>query len=170
MTSNRPADGFLGVAEGRAPGLFVTGSGDSHLEDVYHTERGGDLPEPAREAYGGSAIALIDSLTEHLLPPQGTVADLSRLDENMPGVGASTVSGVVDHLEETTALDHSPFALLEGMHEESNSGPTFGPAPSDMYKGMPGVASGRCMDAETFASLVNDVLVEQARRHGMDLS
>jgi len=26
------------------------------------------------------------------------------------------------------------------------------------------------MDAETFAALVNDVLVRQARRHGVDLS
>jgi len=26
------------------------------------------------------------------------------------------------------------------------------------------------MDAETFATLVNDVLVRQARRHGVDLS
>lgn len=171
VTSNRPADGFLGVAEGRAPSLFVPGSGDSPLEDAYHTERGDDLPEPDREAYGGSAIALIDSLTEHLLPSQvRTVADLSGLDENTPGVGASTVSGVVDRPEETTALDHSPFALLDSAHEKPTSGPTFGPAPSDTYKGAPGVASGRCMDAETFASLVNDVLVEQARRHGVDLS
>ena len=171
VTSNRLADGFLGVAEGRAPSLFVPGSGDSPLEDAYHTERGDDLPEPDRAAYGGSAIALIDSLTEHLLPSQvRTVADLSRLDENTPEVGSSTVSGVVDHPEETPALDHSPFALLDSEHEEPTSGPTFGPAPSDTYKGAPGVASGRCMDVETFASLVNDVLVEQARRHGVDLS
>lgn len=170
MTSNSLAGGLLETAGDRSSGLFVPGSGDSPLEDVYRAERGDDRPEPDREAYGGSAIALIESLTEHLLPSQGTVADLSRLDENTPEVGASTVSDVVDPPEETPALDHSPFALLDSVHGESASGPTFGPAPSDTYKGAPGVASGRCMDAETFASLVNDVLVEQARRHGVDLS
>jgi hypothetical protein len=168
--SNGLADGLLETAEDRSSGLSVQGSGDSLLGDVYRAERGGDLPEPDREAFGGSAIALIESLAEHLLASQGTVAALSRSDENVPGVGTSTVSGVVDHPEETTALEHSSFALLESVYEKPISEPTFGPAPSDTYKGVPRVASGQCMDAETFASLINDVLVEQARRRGVDLS
>jgi hypothetical protein len=171
VTPNGLADGLLETGDRRSD-LSVQGSGDSPLGDVYRTEWGGDLPEFDHEAYGGgSAIALIESLTEHLLASQKTVAALSRPDENVPpGVGTSTISDVVDNPEETRALEHSSFALLESVYEEPISGPTFGPASSDTYKGVPRVASGRCMDAETFASLVNDVLVEQARRHGVDLS
>jgi hypothetical protein len=130
------------------------------------------LPEPNRdEAYGNSAIALIDSLAEHLLLPQvRTAGDSSRLGENAPGVAASTVSDVADRPKEPAASDPSPFASLDTVHEELISGLTFGPKPSDTDKEVPGVASNRYTDAEAFASLVNDVLVEQARRHGMDLS
>jgi hypothetical protein len=56
------------------------------------------------------------------------------------------------------------------VHEEPTGGLTSGSKPSDLDKEVSGIAFDRYMDAETFASLVNDVLVEQARRHGVDLS
>jgi hypothetical protein len=110
-------------------------------------------------------------MAEHLLPSRvRTVGGLPRLGENTPGVAAPTVSGVADHPEETTASDRSPFAFLDSVHEEATGGFTSGSKPSDPDKEVSGIAFDRYMEAETFASLVNEVLVEQARRHGVDLS
>jgi hypothetical protein len=149
---NSLANGFLEVAGDRDPELSVPGSGDS--------------PEPNREAYGDSAIALIDSLAEHLLSPQvRTVGGLAAKAPAVP-TGANTTG----HLEEATTPERSPFAPLDSGRGEPIGRLTTGPKPSDTNEEVPGVAFDRYVDAETFASLVNDVLVEQARRHGVDLS
>jgi len=157
------ADGFL-EAEGWGSNLPVRGSGNSS-EDAYRTERGIDLPE--HETPGNSAIALIDSLAEYLLPAP-TVEDLPGSGGNTPGVAASTTPDVADHPEEAAAPDRTPFAFLDSA--------PGGPASDELVFStklsdeVSGIVSDRHVDAGAFASLVNEALVEQARRHGVDLS
>jgi hypothetical protein len=100
-------------------------------------------PDGLPESFPRGAVPLIDALAEHLLVPNDQIA------------GSLPAGSVVDR---------SPPASLDGADRISFSSGRSDPDPSNE------AASDPYMDAETFAALVNDALVRQARRHGVDLS
>jgi hypothetical protein len=120
----------------------------------------GNLPAFDPEAHGNSAIALIDSLAELVLAPE------ARIDESLPASGArggGATAPVTARAWEQSGeeADLYLFALSDGAEGE---GADQNPS------GIAEETFPRRMDAEAFAALVNDVLVRQARRHGVDLS
>jgi hypothetical protein len=103
------------------------------------------------------AVAMIDALAEHLLAPNDQVAGSPPASEVRDGGAAGAVH------------DRSPLTSLDGADREP-----AGRSPSGSGRPDPDpnreAASDPYIDAETFATLVNDVLIRQARRHGVDLS
>jgi hypothetical protein len=141
----------------------AAGSGDPDLP----VSSSGDLPELDPE--GNSAVALIDSLAEQVLVPE------ARIDESLPasrtgGGGAPVTARVWEQPGQEADLGRSPFALSDGAAREEVAGHN---PPGSLRSDPNGIAEetfARNIDAETLAALVNDVLVRQARRHGVDLS
>ena len=149
------ADSFLKAARGRVPDLPVVG-----------------LYDPNHEAYGSSAIALIAALAEHLLVPR------AQFSGSLPASGArdggvvarSVPAHVWERPEEEAVLDRPALALSDGADGEPAGRLPSGSDRTDLGGQSIEVAPDRYMDAEIFAAFVNDVLVRQARRHGVDLS
>ena len=144
------AEGALIAAE---PGRAAT----HHPEIVDRSPR-----EPTLEAHANGAAALIGSLADRLLAPEARVAgsspkrDVSE-DGRAPSVAARPWEQPAEEIPNRSLL-----AFSGGADEESAGRPDADPIAEE--------TSDRHMDAEAFAALVNDVLVRQARRHGVDLS
>lgn len=137
-------------------------------DDAQHGARVPRLaPPPAREVRGspapiaGSAVQMINAHAEHLLAAAAATApDEPPLDAQT--TPPSPAAGMPDPAGHTMA----PRA------DEERAGPV--PAPAALAQpDEPSLierAFGRPLDAAGLAALVNEVLVEQARRHGVDLS
>ena len=113
---------------------------------------GGRAPrsqKPGSETRGGNAVTSVDSLAQHLL------ASEARND----GATRSVPAYAGDRSREGTAPDLPALAFPDGA-----DGVTIGRFASGSNR------PDRYSEAQTVATLVNDVLVEQARRHGVDLS
>lgn len=110
------------------------------------------------EAYGSDAMASIDSLAERLLAPRPT----ESLPEAHDGVGSVPA-------RRGEILAHSPFVSLDSADEYPGPYPanTSGSGPAGE---IPDAVSDQDMDAQTYAALVNEALIRQAQRHGVDLS
>jgi hypothetical protein len=169
---NNLTDSFPEAAGGRDPDLPVPGLGVSPLEGTYDTERGVNLPlEPYHEVHSGSAIALIGSLAEHLLVSRAQTADsASASGAHHNGLVESVPVHTGEQPEEEAVSDRSLFALLDSVDGEPADQLPSGSNRSDLVEGIIDSAPDRYMDAQTIAALVNDVLVGQARRHGVELS
>ena len=154
--------------------------------------------EPGRKAHGGETAAPVYPPAEHSLASEdwgaeGLSSSASHGDRQGEGPVAATdprkaeprnggVTALIDSLAEDlfsspirtpgepVALDRSMFAPPDSAFDE----PAGGLPPGAETPGTDGGKLERVpeqyVDPEAFAALVNDVLVRQARRHGVDLS
>jgi hypothetical protein len=150
------------------------------------------IPHPRNMA--GAAIELLDALATELLAAPSTATDRSPLHPAAyAGGGAPTVNSRQDQtpdvslrmaghqpdvnpVQETLSL--APLSTAYNGPQAVHPVMRAGGAPS--LPGLPQVsmesvivsppAASPNLDAETIASLVNEVLADQARRHGVDLS
>lgn len=153
---------------------------------------------PGRKAYGGETVAPVYPPAEHSLvyedwdsegqPPavdhggrweEGLVA-AKGLRKAEPGNGG--VTALIDSLTEDLfsspirtpgepmAPNRSTLAPPDSAFDEPASGLPPGAETSDTDEGVLERVPEQYVDPEAFAALVNDVLVRQARRHGVDLS
>ena len=155
---NRLAEDALRAAEPRAHEDPVRPSGVS-------TPRPVGSRESTLEAHDDGAAALIGSLAERLLTPKARVAGSAPAT----GTGEDGVarSGTVRPWEqpgEEKVLGRPSLSFPGGADREPAS---ESPSGSDWHSDR---HSDRHPDAAALAALVNDVLVRQARRHGVDLS
>lgn len=127
--------------------------------------------EPDSKAYGSEAITLIDSLAEHLLASETQTADSASTSgaHHNESVG-SVPAHAWEQPEEEAVSDRTPFALLDSVYGEPADQLLSGSNRSDLVEAIIDSAPDRYVDAQTIAALVNEVLVGQARRHGVDLS
>jgi hypothetical protein len=109
---------------------------------------------------GGGVDALIGSLVDDLYSPP------ARIPDGPPGSEANAPKGV-DPPEQMVTSERSAFAALNSALDEPDGDPSGAAIPDDE---APGGFSEQYADPEAFAELINDVLVRQARRHGVDLS
>jgi len=139
---------LLPPARSRGPDISVPSSGGLSALDP--------------EARGNSAIALIDSLAEQVLAPGvRTGESLPASGDRGGGAAAPVPARALEQSGEVADLYLFPFDLSDGAEGEvADQNPS----------GIAEETFPRRMDAETFAALVNEVLVRQARRHGVDLS
>jgi hypothetical protein len=123
--------------------------------------------EPARKAYGGETA-------EPLYPPgrdgrweEGQVA-ATDLRKTKSGDGVTALVGsLAEDLFSFPVRDLSAFAAPDGAFEEPADELSSETGTDD---GVPEKVPGQYVDPEAFAALINDVLVRQARRHGVDMS
>jgi hypothetical protein len=161
------------------------GAGKSRVRDVpAHTANTPPQAihsrEPDRESYGDKSAA-------QAYPPagrdgrwegsSGTATDPRKTE---PGDGG--ITALVDSLAENlfssqirtptepVVREHSAFAPPDNAFDEPAGGPLPGSSAPGMDDGVSGKVSGQYVDPEALAALINDVLVRQARRHGVDLS
>ena len=103
---------------------------------------------------------MIGSLVDDLFSsPAQTPDDPHGSEANTPKV--------TDPPEEMVTPERSAFAALNGALDEPDDGPSGATIADDE---APRRFSEQYADPEVFADLINDVLVRQARRHGVDLS
>jgi hypothetical protein len=138
--------------------------------DILLTSSPGNSPERDLGAHGSGLLASIDALVVSLLAHEARIDENSLtsgvLDSGIAGPG--TVHGW-ERQGEGMQLNGSSFDLSDDLEAESGGRLPAGSSwvvPSEMI----GQTHDLHTDAETFAALVNDVLVRQARRHGVDLS
>lgn len=126
-----------------------------------------------REIFGGSAFTLIDSLAESLLSSPGASATEIRKSQKSAShrTEAPNQMPVPDNYRKSPPLVCSAAASLPSTDiEQTPAGPwSMVLSQLDELNKIPS-GPGQQMDADTLASLINDVLVSQARRHGVDLS
>jgi hypothetical protein len=126
-----------------------------------------------REIFGGSAFTLIDSLAESLLSSPGASATEIRQSQKSAShrTEVSNQMPVADNFEKPRSLVCSAAASLPSTDIEQTRAAPLSMILSqlDELNETPS-GPGQQMDADTLASLINDVLVSQARRHGVDLS
>ena len=137
-------------------------------------------PQSNQVAHDVSAVALIDSLAEHLLKYQETRTPETlyphrNSSERMDASAAMRVvddSDAIPHAQPSGAehlrIIHQPGATASS---QMKVGQTYDVSP-DLVRQLTEIvsASGHQIDADALASLINDILVKQARRHGVDLS
>jgi hypothetical protein len=109
---------------------------------------------------GGGVDALIGSLVDDLYSPP------ARMPDGPPGSEANAPKGG-DPPEQMVTSERSAFAALNSALDEPDDDPSGAAIPDDE---APSGFSEQYADPEAFAELINDVLVRQARRHGVDLS
>ena len=109
---------------------------------------------------GGGVDALIGSLVDDLFSSPAQIPD-------DPHGSEAYAPEVADPPEEMVAPERSAFAALNSVLDEPEDGPSGAAIPDDE---APRKFSEQYADPEAFADLINDVLVRQARRHGVDLS
>ena len=103
---------------------------------------------------------MIYSLVEDLLSSPARTPDDPRGSEPYAPEPA-------DRSGEPVVPDRSTFAALDRAFDEPDSGTSGAEIPDDVVlQRIP----EQHADPEAFADLINDVLVRQARRHGVDLS
>jgi hypothetical protein len=163
------------MAEPRMPEDFLRPSGASTpwsvgLQEAARGDRGHHgiddhtQSDPGLGAYDNGAGALIGSLADHLLAREARVGRGSSAEVSDDGVAQSVAPRVREQTGGEMVMDSSPIPFSDGADKEldGRSGwPDANPIAS---------ASDRHTEAETLAALVNEVLVRQARRHGVDLS
>jgi hypothetical protein len=109
---------------------------------------------------GGRLDAFIGSLVADLfLPPALTYEDPRGSEADAPKVPVPP--------EEMVTSERSAFAALSSAMDEPADDPSGAAVPDGEASGG---FSEQYADPEAFADLINDVLVRQARRHGVDLS
>jgi hypothetical protein len=141
------------------------------LQSMPSDEQAVRSQEPGSKAYGSEAITLIGSLAEHLLVSKAQTADsASASGAHHNGLVRSVPAHAGEQPEEEAVSDRSLFALLESVDGEPADQLPSSSNRSDLVEGIIDSAPDRYMDAQTIAALVNEVLVGQARRHGVDLS
>jgi hypothetical protein len=109
---------------------------------------------------GGGVEALIGSLVDDLFSSPAPMSDDPRGEE-------ASAPQVADPPEEMATPERSAFAALNSALDEPDDDPSGSAIPDDE---LPRRYSEQYADPEAFADLINDVLVRQARRHGVDLS
>jgi len=131
------------------------------------------LADAHREIFGGSVFTLIDSLAESLLSSPGASATEIRQSQKSAFHRAevSNQMPVADNFEKSPRLVCSAAASLPSTDIEQRRAAPLSMILSQLDE-LNETASGpgQQMDADTLASLINDVLVGQARRYGVDLS
>jgi hypothetical protein len=113
---------------------------------------------------------LIDTLADQLLsPPAPSPITPAAPTAATTGVPEAHTAGDTAFPLESPALalstSHSPVPPVSGAPDD---GFAAGWPPAGVPANSP--AKDWPLDAETLAAMVNDALVEQARRHGVDLS
>ena len=125
-----------------------------------------------RGIFRSSVFTLIDSLAESLLSSPGASATEIRQSQKSASHRAevSNQMPVADNYEKSPRVVCSAPASLPSMNiKQRRAGPwDMVLSRLDELNDMPS-APGQQMDADTLASLINDVLVRQARRHGVDV-
>lgn len=165
----RPANTPLRATRSREPEEREGGAGSVEGPPV-STGRSLDATDPAhlvgtagsRQAgFEGTGIeALIGSLVEDLLSPP------ARIPDGLPGSEANA-SKEADPHEVMVTSERSAFAALHTASDRPDDSPYGAAIPDDeALLRFPEPYA----DPEVFADLINDVLVRQARRHGVDLS
>ena len=136
-----------------------------------HEDNGHAPDEPGLEAHDNGAAALIGSLAKHLWTAEARVA-------RRPSATGAGDDGAVARSVEASAWEQpaeeavpglTPFYFSGGADSKPADRLPVRPDQPDPDP-TPEVASDRRPDADAFAALVNDALVRQARRHGVDLS
>jgi hypothetical protein len=138
------------------------------------------LREPGREAHGG------DKTADPVYPAgrgsrweEESVAatDLRKAGSEDGGVNALFGSLAEDLFSfpvrtpgEPAIPEHSAFAPPAGASDGPADGFPPGVSAPGTDDGMTEKVPGQYADPEAFAEIINDVLVRQARRHGVDLS
>ena len=122
--------------------------------------------EASHEASSSHALPLINTYADHLLKSGMAERPTGALKAAQLGVaGALGTELGQPHVQD----DYTSVAPLA----EAGAGMARLTPPTQTQSGEPSLiesAFGRQMDAVSIAALVNEVLLEQARRHGVDLS
>jgi hypothetical protein len=134
--------------------------------------------ESTLEAHDDGAAALIGSLAERLLTPKARVAGSApATGTGEDGVARSGTPRPWEQPGEEKVLGRPSLSFPGGADREpaseSPSGsdwPDADPIADPFAEAASDRHSDRHPDAAALAALVNDVLVRQARRHGVDLS
>jgi hypothetical protein len=129
----------------REPGREAYG-GEKTADPVYPAGRSGRWEEESVAAEDGGANALFGSLAEDLF------------------------SFPVRTRGEPAIPEHSAFAPPDGASDGPADGFPPGVSAPGTDDGMTEKVPEQYVDPEAFAEVINDVLVRQARRHGVDLS
>jgi uncharacterized caspase-like protein len=160
---NRLAEDALRAPEPRAQEGPVLPAGVS-------TPRPVGSHDPALEAHDDGGAALIGPLTERLLTPKARVAGSApTAGTGEDGVARSGAVRAWEQPGEEKVPGRPSFSFPGGADRESAG---KSPSGTDWPDANPiaEAASDPRPDAAALAALVNDVLVRQARRHGVDLS
>ena len=178
-------EGLYSSRRYHAPVSPMSQSGLDRLERTTTAKGGADtgaLTEP--QASGlfapgdgsiGRGISLIYSLTDYLLSPRRHSTLVSPRSETEAGSAAMTAaqrpaSARSNLAPQQTPGPARPTVMFDEVPQQGSLPPSTANElfPDGLGTGDP--ASGAQLDADALTSLINDVLVEQARRHGVDLA
>ncbi len=172
--------GLASVAESPreavAPGSAAVGGSSRHdgdlppvlparraLESPLTAGSGGSDPFENYLAEGtGRPLELLNDLAERALRRQdGTALDLGASVPDRAGLPT---------LESSTSPSRTTALATDGEGKARFPGPEMGRPEPEPAPALPESGGPPHLDAETLADLINEALVEQARRHGVDLS